>query len=1396
MSYGAGMGHTGSPAQYAHVQGMSAGDVVHGTMPGGMYPPTFAGASGNGSGWQEQSAAARGGGGAGQMHHSHHSVRVMPPHVAQAAQGHPPPPQAPHPTAQGGVGFCFGSQCAANPGAAGSVAAAPASGGAHATHRAVRLQDAAGKEVSMADLRGGQEDDESELDVYFYGAAAGSQPVCYRSGYACPAGGMRMGAGREGAFVADMWGGMGMMRGNPRGMAPGYPQPMGAEPAAAQQPTAGRMGYGFPIYESYGNPNPAQNYKAAQAYDSHAMAMQQQRMQQMQQMAYQQREQWDSWAQHDGRQELSLQHSRHGYPPPPSTPPPPAAAPPAGHLDEAAASFGRGAALSGSLGSVALFAPESSLPGSNLLSAGPLATGPATAPPPRAEPPPKQLDMTESLRALGLEPRPYRAPIKAAPPPPPPPPPDPLHAPAQLPPLNSTGLPMLPGAVLLPGTQMPGVQLSWAPATTRAAPAPPPEWGAFAGGGGALPAAAQAESTCFNRVDAGYAAHATGYAASASIYCTAASQGFAPSGQGFAPNGRGFAPNGQGFAPNYSAPLDFSDRAASAVHDGSACSDGGVIAACICSEPAMPRQGKDKLWSAMVASDRSAAAVLGWRQPTWDAGERTTACSVSWAALGAAERRAAAELGYDEEEWDAELHADFGGGGTVAAPAVVADAATLGAMREAHATMTNWLKAHPPKGQPREPTPPREQQSREQPREQQTKAQLPREQQPREQQLRQQPREQQTKAQPAQAQQPREQPQEQQTKAQPPREQQAREQQAREQPREQQTKAQLPREQQPSEQQLRQHPKAQPPKAQPAQAQQAREQQLREQPREQQTKAQPPREQQPREQQPRQHPKTQPPKAQPPKAQQPRDQPSVQQTKAQPALEQQPREQQLREQQSKAQPPREQQPRQHPKAQPPKAQPALEQQAREQPGEQPSVQQSKAQLPREQQPRQHPKTQPSKTQPAQVQAHVAPVRAEAPSPASLRSVAPPPPKTEARPAGQPAKGRGAAAAPAPMGAPARPGAAEAGSAQARPGGRVLLLRKPNAASAVGLTLRSDGRAPPFVSALAPSGLASAAGLRIGDSLLSVNGSRPADHESAIAMIRTAEGVVELRVAATERDATGEEGAAVAAVAPAPVAAPVASAKAKRVPAVPAAPSAPPPPAPPLPPMRRTLVVTLEKASASTAVGIRLVGREAEPPLLAQLTPGAASVAAAMGVLGLRVGQRLLSVDGAPVRSAVEGTRLLAAAVGRVELVVGEEEEEARAERKGGGAGRGAAARPPPKSGAPAPLAVASAAPPAPKKKAKHKPGGLEAAGKAGKETPGKAERHQAGAVVPPKAAAPPEPKAAAKPTAAASKALPAALGPPLLHEMFDARPPQPTPSPAAAAKKARGRGGGRGSARG
>jgi hypothetical protein len=200
--------------------------------------------------------------------------------------------------------------------------------------------------------------------------------------------------------------------------------------------------------------------------------------------------------------------------------------------------------------------------------------------------------------------------------------------------------------------------------------------------------------------------------------------------------------------------------------------------------------------------------------------------------------------------------------------------------------------------------------------------------------------------------------------------------------------------------------------------------------------------------------------------------------------------------------------------------------------------------------------------------------------------------------------------------------------------RTLMLHKASVESRLGLSLRGDGGAPPVVSA--SSGLAAAAGLRVGESILSVNGQRIDDHEQATELMRRAEGDVRLRVAAAQMVGGGEAANGNHDSQPAEPAADVPSEK-------------------PLPPMRSSFV-SMNKPTASTVVGIRLVGRDGCPPYIAQLTPGAASVAAAMGELGLKVGQALLSVNGLPVRSAAAGDRALAQAVGRMELEVGEEQD--------------------------------------------------------------------------------------------------------------------------------------------
>jgi hypothetical protein len=217
--------------------------------------------------------------------------------------------------------------------------------------------------------------------------------------------------------------------------------------------------------------------------------------------------------------------------------------------------------------------------------------------------------------------------------------------------------------------------------------------------------------------------------------------------------------------------------------------------------------------------------------------------------------------------------------------------------------------------------------------------------------------------------------------------------------------------------------------------------------------------------------------------------------------------------------------------------------------------------------------------------------------------------------------------------------------------RTLMLHKANVDSRLGLSLRGDGGAPPVVST--SSGVAAAAGLRVGESILSVNGQRIDDHEQATELMRTAVGAVRLRVAPARMD-SGEGPKGEAAARPSDTQ-PVEMALAAHL-----APEVAPAPETALPPMSQYFL-TIQKATAGSVVGIRLVGRDGCPPYIAQLTTGAAP--AAMGGVGLKVGQALLSVNGIPVRSAAAGARALAEAVGSVQLQLGEEIEPGTPQRR-------------------------------------------------------------------------------------------------------------------------------------
>lgn len=480
--------------------------------------------------------------------------------------------------------------------------------------------------------------------------------------------------------------------------------------------------------------------------------------------------------------------------------------------------------------------------------------------------------------------------------------------------------------------------------------------------------------------------------------------------------------------------------------------NGGVIAACLSCEPALPRAGKDKIWAAMSHYERAAARVLGWTAAAWDAGERAPTCAVPWTQLSGAERRAAADLGFYEAEWDV----------------AIVDAATLeldGAERlgdEEHASLT--FGEREALG----------------------------------------------------------------------------------------TLANM----------RRAHPTSHPPNADGTQKASLA-------------------------------PDAPPPNATPPDA----------------------------------------------------VLLAAAPQAAAQPSDSatPHAATSNAVAPA------------SFAVPPADQPLPHPAAARAPATTGNRPI-----QGCSKPAQAPASALMPRAIPATVGSVLRV--------------RTVVLHKPSRESKLGVSLRGDGGAPPTVSA--SSGVAAAAGLRVGEAVLSINGKQVDDHETATSIMRAAHGNLRLRVAAERDNAplstalpVAESAAATRRNSPcapmtrapstAPATAPVPTTTTSTSTSSTSAPAAATVIAAATAPVSllRSSFVTLHKTSSTSAVGIRLVGKEGMPPYVAQLTPGAASVAAAMGTLGLKVGQALLSVNGVPVRSAETATAMLTAAVGRIELELGDEEED-------------------------------------------------------------------------------------------------------------------------------------------
>ena len=57
----------------------------------------------------------------------------------------------------------------------------------------------------------------------------------------------------------------------------------------------------------------------------------------------------------------------------------------------------------------------------------------------------------------------------------------------------------------------------------------------------------------------------------------------------------------------------------------------------------------------LTQAQKNAAIKLGWKLPTWDAGEAVAACAKSWARLHPEQQRQYAQvLGYDKRSWEAE----------------------------------------------------------------------------------------------------------------------------------------------------------------------------------------------------------------------------------------------------------------------------------------------------------------------------------------------------------------------------------------------------------------------------------------------------------------------------------------------------------------------------------------------------------------------------------------------------------------------------------------------------------------------------------------------------------------------------------------------------------------------
>ena len=72
------------------------------------------------------------------------------------------------------------------------------------------------------------------------------------------------------------------------------------------------------------------------------------------------------------------------------------------------------------------------------------------------------------------------------------------------------------------------------------------------------------------------------------------------------------------------------------------------------------KPAKDKGWSEMSESERSAAATLGWEEDTWEDGVTPPTGDKLWGELSDLEVAAAKTLGYDADKWDAEVGEEAG----------------------------------------------------------------------------------------------------------------------------------------------------------------------------------------------------------------------------------------------------------------------------------------------------------------------------------------------------------------------------------------------------------------------------------------------------------------------------------------------------------------------------------------------------------------------------------------------------------------------------------------------------------------------------------------------------------------------------------------------------------------